>query len=195
MKSHLVLIGCCAAVFVGCLSRSDNEVKLEPAVPELQEFELTTSSGAVIHSKELQGKAWVASYFFTECGANCRMLNMAVSKLAKEYGPRGVHFVSLTCDPMRDTPQVLAAYSQLFNADAKHWTFTTGKLDYLQRIGTDIFDVSVSERSHHARITILDKDGELRGTFDVLVPDELKRATRILEQLSTKKSKEPASDA
>lgn len=151
--------------------------------PKLEEFELLTSTGDSIRSQDLKGKVWVASYFFTECGSNCRMLNMEVSKLAKEFGPDGVCFVSITCDPKNDTPAKLAEYAALFKADKETWTFTTGDLDYLQRVGSDVFELSISERAHHARITLMDRSGESRGTFDILEENERKRATRLLKEL------------
>ena len=60
---------------------------------------------------------------------------------------------------------------------------TTGQLDYLQQIGSDMLEISVSERAHHARITIMDQQSVARGTFDILQPAELKRAKNLIEQL------------
>ncbi len=151
--------------------------------PPLAEFALTDAAGSTFHSSELAGKIWVASYFFTQCGGNCRMLNMEISKLEQEYGPHGVRFVSLTCDPTRDSPEELARYAELFKANAESWTFLTGELPYLQRIGQDFFELSISERAHYAQLTIIDRDGKSQGTFHALIPADLRRAKGILDDL------------
>lgn len=175
---------CLLTLGAGCGgSHSNNSPVTEAEQPSLQDFELLTSMGGSIRSQDLKGNVWVASYFFTECGANCRMLNMEVSKLAKEFGPQGVYFVSITCDPKNDTPAKLAEYAKLFKADPETWAFATGELDYLQRVGSDVFELSISERAHHARITLMDRTGAPRGTFDVLEENERKRAIKLLKAL------------
>lgn len=159
------------------------ESKAVAAQPAVKDFELVASSGQSFVSQQLSGKVWIASYFFTQCGANCRNLNMTLSRLSRDYGPQGVHFVSITCDPENDTPEVLSEYARIFNADPQYWTFVTGDLGYVQRIGSDMFEVSVTRRAHVARITIMDQDGQARGTFDVLDPLELERAKKLVDRL------------
>jgi len=182
----LVVLGSASWFVWARPSDTDRPQPSDPVVevkPPLTEFELTTSDGSTIHSDQLQDKIWVASYFFTQCGSNCRMLNMKLAELQREYGPRGVKFVSITCDPENDTPEELERYSKLFNANEDYWSFATGEIEYLERMGTDFFDVSVTERGHHAQFTIMDRDSESRGVFQAMVPEDVERAKTLLDQL------------
>jgi cytochrome oxidase Cu insertion factor (SCO1/SenC/PrrC family) len=163
--------------------RSNANESVVEKPPPLTEFELVKSDGSTLHSDQLQDQVWVASYFFTQCGANCRMLNMKLSELQREYGPRGVKFVSITCDPKNDSPEALAKYSKLFNANKDYWSFATGEMDYLRRLGVDFFDVSVTERGHHAQFTIMDRDSKCGGVFQAMVPEDVERARTLLDQL------------
>ena len=157
--------------------------RARPQLPALTEFELTAASGETFQSSQLEGKVWVASYFFTQCGGNCRTLNMELARMQREFGPRGLHFVSFTCDPQNDSPEELTKYADLLNADRQSWTFLTGDMGYLTRVGNDLVQLPVSHRAHHTQITIIDRDGEPRGTFDVVAPSDLKRAKKLIDEL------------
>ena len=42
--------------------------------------------------------------------------------------------LTVTFDPERDTPEVLATYAARFNADPKMWRFLTGKVADVRRV-------------------------------------------------------------
>jgi cytochrome oxidase Cu insertion factor (SCO1/SenC/PrrC family) len=49
-------------------------------------------------------------------------------QFAEELGTR-VYLVSITTDPLTDTPEVLKAYAERFRANPAGWRFLTGTLD------------------------------------------------------------------
>lgn len=166
--------------------------------PPLTEFTLTDSGGSQFRSENLDGRVWVASFFFTRCASNCRALNMKISELQREYGPRGVQMVSISCDPEYDTPPVLTSYAEMFNAQPDQWEFLTGDFKYIQRVGHDIFDVSVGEKMHDDQLLVVDRRGEIRGKFHVRQPEQYERMTRLLDKLLAETGGEgddPAADA
>ena len=159
--------------------------------PPIRDFQLTTQSGDEFHSSSLDGQVWVASYFFTRCGSNCRELNTRLAGLQREYGPRGVRFVSISCDPNHDVPEELSRYANFMNADHRYWTFLTGNLTYIRRIGNDVIGQPVSERGHNAMITIFDRSGASRGVYDAIDADDLARGVQMIEDLLAEQE-EPA---
>ena len=180
----LVLILVAAGAWLMRSSRTGPQTgAAAPQLPRLTEFELIAASGETFQSGQLDGKVWVASYFFTQCGGNCRMLNMELARLQREYEADGLHFVSFTCDPKNDSPPELAKYAELLNADQRSWTFLTGELGYLKRIGSDLVNLPVAYRAHHTQITIVDRSGQPRGSFDVALRSDLDRAKQLIEKL------------
>jgi protein SCO1/2 len=149
----------------------------------LTEFTLTDQHGQPFESKSLQGKVWVASFFFANCPQICRMQNMQVAKLQNKYADRGVELVSITCDPQRDTPAALASYAEMFNAEAEHWHFLTGDLLYIRRIGAEIFQVAVEEETHSDRLLVIDRDGKIRGTYRATKPEQFAALESTLDEL------------
>jgi protein SCO1/2 len=103
--------------------------------------------------------------------------------LQREFGPRGVHFVSITCDPKHDTPKQLADYSRVFTSEPQTWHFLTGDLDLIKRIGNHRLGIAVDEQVHSDRLVIFDRDGNLVGTYSTTKRDELLKAQQALEDL------------
>ncbi|QDU97018.1 SCO family protein [Lignipirellula cremea] len=142
------------------------EVPASANVDHLTEYELLDQSGAKFLSKSLDGHVQVVSFFFSRCPSICYVQNQAVAKLAKEYGPQGVSFLSLTCDPEYDSPMVLQRYADHLSANPAHWSFLTGDLIYIRRIGADIYRLPVESQKHSERLMLIDKWGNIRGALD-----------------------------
>ena len=75
--------------------------------PPLEHFQLTQSTGQPFDSRRLDGQVWIGSFFYASCPSICRQQNLRNKELAMELGPRGVKFVSITCDAVTDTPSRL----------------------------------------------------------------------------------------
>ena len=70
---------------------------------KVEGFSLRDQLGRDFDASAMEGKIWIASVFFVDCPSLCRMQNKEIQQLQKEFGPRGVEFVSITCDPQKDT--------------------------------------------------------------------------------------------
>lgn len=134
-----------------------------PATGWLTEYTLTERSGREFASSELKGQVHVVNFFFASCPSYCRMQTMEVQKLAAEFGPQGVKFLSVTVDPERDTAAELARYADLFNADPNHWLFLTGDLLLLRRVGAEMYQLPVDKQMHTEHLVVVDRWGKIRG--------------------------------
>jgi len=148
--------------------------------PALTEFTLTERSGQPFHSRDLRGKVWAGSYFFSKCPGPCKRMNEGIASLASLDELADVRFISITCDPTNDTPERLADYADSFQADPEQWLFCTGEMDYLQRVGQDILKLSVKLQGHNQNLMVVDRAGQIRGTFDLVVPTDLRAARELM---------------
>lgn len=151
----------------------------------LTEFTLTERTGRDFHSRDLDGQVRVTSFFFASCPSACRMQNEQVRELCREFGARGVTFISITCDPEADTPAVLSQYADLYNADPKQWLFLTGDLTYIRRIAGEIFEVQLDKQTHSEKLIVVDRAGKVRGRFHWNNPDQIAEMRQTLEKLLT----------
>jgi cytochrome oxidase Cu insertion factor (SCO1/SenC/PrrC family) len=147
------------------------------------QFSLTDQSGETFHTKSLDGKVWVVTFFFTSCPGPCLRQNRALEEVRKHLEGRDVRFVSITCDPTIDTPAVLKQYAAQFNADPKRWLFLTGEFASIKDIAQKQFLLPLDKQMHSERAVVIDHTGEIRDVFDTLEPDDMKRMTRLLIEL------------
>jgi protein SCO1/2 len=81
------------------------------------------------YSDVLKGKTVVINAFFTTCTSVCPPMSRNLEKIQEALGDRlgrDVFIVSISVDPVTDTPERLKAYSQKFHAKPG-WIFLTGK--------------------------------------------------------------------
>jgi len=76
-----------------------------------------------------------------------------------------VHLVSVSFDPVVDTPPVLKEHARTLGADPKRWTFLTGDRDEIDQFAAR-FGVTVTRAlndprdiTHNLRTAIVDADG------------------------------------
>ena len=139
--------------------------KTTPADPvDLDAFQMTSQSAEPFAFDELKGKVWIASLFFSSCPHECKSLNQTISALNRDPDFKDVQFVSVSVDPDVDSPQTLAEYAALFDADPDKWFFLTSDLPQVQRFGRAI-DVPAAFKTHSRSLVLVDKQGKPRGQF------------------------------
>ncbi len=151
-------------------------------MPVQEEFTLTERSGELFHSRDMEGHVWVVSFFFSACPANCWQQNQAINEIEREFGPQGVTFVSITCDPDNDTPGELRLYANKLEASPR-WKFLTGDLLHIRKIGGEIFQTHVDRGVHNEHLIVMDKWGNKRGLFEWADPAQVSAMKEKLTEL------------
>jgi protein SCO1/2 len=148
-------------------------LKSEPApLPDIPapSFSLVDQDNVPFSSDDLNGKVWIADFFFTTCTGPCPRLTQQMSLLNKKLTDPRIQFVSFSIDPETDTPPVLKAYAAKFHPSA-NWHFLTGpdnaafslarafKLPALPATGDNpIF--------HTTKIILVSPAGKVAGYYD-----------------------------
>ncbi len=158
-----------------------------PPGPPIKEFQLTDENSKEFDSKQLKGHVWIGSFFYASCPGPCWQLNQALNAVQDEFKNTDLKLVSITCDPKNDSPEALRRYADRFQADANRWIFLTGDLDYIKRIGRDIFFQDVKEGQHRNSALVIDRSGKIRGSFDLLDPPEVGKMKSLLKELIDEK--------
>lgn len=178
------LLSLLALLVAGCLPppKPTQPEDVDPKYP-VGPFSLTERSGKPVTDKDLRGHVWIASFIFTRCNGPCPAVTSTVARLQDELkGERGVKFVTFTVDPKRDDLSALKAYADSRRADPEKWLFLTGDEETVHTVLREQFMQSVGrnegsgvkegdEFSHSTRLTVVDRDGLIRGFYPGL-PDE-----------------------
>jgi protein SCO1/2 len=120
-----------------------------------------------------KGSPLVVTFIYTKCPLPtfCPLMDRhfaAMQKpLAADPALNRVHLVTISFDPVTDTPPVLKAHAKTLNADLTRWTFLTGGRDEIDQFAAR-FGVSVGRAlndprdiTHNLRTAIVDADGKL----------------------------------
>jgi protein SCO1 len=112
----------------GAQDKGAREEAVKLSIPDLS---LLDQQGRKIrfYSDLVKGKTVVINFIFTTCTTICPPLGATFAKMQKLLGDRlgkDVYLISLTVDPVTDTPERLRAWGGKFGAKPG-WTFVTGE--------------------------------------------------------------------
>jgi protein SCO1/2 len=149
-----------------------------PAEEQAPDFALTDQAGNEVTLASLRGKALLIDFIYTHCPGPCPILTGRHAQVQRELAPEArerVHFVSISVDPERDTPEALGNYARVRGADLANWSFLTGEpervRDVLKRYGVFAQPSARPGEVDHIVVTLLvDAEGRvakrLFGTED-----------------------------
>ena len=149
----------------------------------LEGYTMTERSGEEFSFAALKGKVWIANMFFASCPHQCRDLNLAMKAIALDKKFTDVEFVSVTCDPDTDTPEVLKNYASLFDADKAAWSFVTADMKVVEKFGQEALNVPVAKQVHTDRLVVFDREGRRRGAFRFSEPAEMSKLRKLVPLL------------
>jgi len=149
-----------------------------PANPELAplwdspDFTLTNQQGGETSERDLRGHVWISDFIFTQCGGSCPVMTAKMARLQKEIADPSVKLVSFSVDPDHDTPALLKAYGQKYQADFSRWSFLCSpghKAIWDVAKGMKITAEASDQQDqilHSDRFLLTDADGHVRGVYD-----------------------------
>ena len=139
-----------------------------PVMGEIPPFQLVSQTGQPFDSKTLDGHVWVADFIFTTCTGPCPMMSAQMRQFQNSTAETpDVLLVSMTVDPVHDTPPVLADYASHFKQDPSRWFFLTGDMDKLNDLGVHAFKLNSVDGSltHSTRFVLVDGRRQIRGFY------------------------------
>lgn len=107
----------------------------------------------------IKDKTVAINFIFTNCTTICPPLAATFARLQKEMGDRvgkDVHLISISVDPVTDTPERLKAWGAKFKA-GPGWTFVTGEKQEIDKL-LNALGAAVSRREDHTPATIIGND-------------------------------------
>ena len=115
--------------------RQDTHTRGKNAFREVGEaapdFSLYDQNGRVVQGSRFRGRQIMLNFIFSRCpvptmcpAATAKMIS--VQRLAREAGVRDLELVSITLDPLHDTPGVLREYAAVRGIDTSNFSFLTG---------------------------------------------------------------------
>jgi protein SCO1/2 len=172
----LIMLGVCPSLTTA--QESSPKPAQSPAQSYFTDTLLVDQDGAKrrFYTDLLQGKVVIINSFFATCQGVCLPLNRNLEKVQQALGDRlgkDVHIISISVDPVEDTPPKLKEYAKKLKA-RRGWFFLTGdkqNVDFvLRKLGQ-----FVPEKQDHLNIFIIgnERTGLWKKAFGLAPSDQL----------------------
>jgi protein SCO1 len=138
------------------------------------DFRLIDQKQQPVALSTLRGKVVAINFIYTSCALPNFCLRIAnnfgvLQKRFKSQLGRELVLLTVTFDPVHDTPAVLAEYASRWDANPATWHFLTGAVDDVKRVcqlfGVDFFPEE-GLMNHSLHTAIIDRQGALVANIE-----------------------------
>lgn len=210
-RNKLVLVGMLCFLIASCSEESDTNALVLPILGErdveyktvdgevvadtiyhkVPEFGYINQDSARIDSKDLEGKVWVADFFFTHCPSICPVMTTQMKRLnimTKDL-EKHVQFLSFSIDPERDQPTRIREFIKMHGIEAKNWLFLTGNEEETHLMAKFYFNGAERDPEaeggfgHTDYFALIDRKGYVRGIYRGTDSKEVDRMEKDIRKL------------
>ncbi len=172
--------------------------KVNP-VSYVRPFGFTNQDGKKVTEKDIDGKVYVAEFFFTTCKGICPDMNnnmRLVYDLLNEE--KDFLILSHTCDPETDSVAQIKHYADSMKVNTDKWIFLTGRKDSLYNAARVSYTLDNPENNllniddqfiHTQFWALVDKDGDVRKIYDGLKESEVRALIKDARKLLQKEKR------
>lgn len=141
---------------------------------KVPDFTLIDQTRQQVAFSSLAGKVLAVNFIYTRCALPQFCLRVSNNfgvvqkRFQKELG-RDLVLLTVTFDPERDTPEVLAEYASQWKADPKTWHFLTGPVADVRKVcamfGVESFP-DEGLLNHSLRTAVIDRSGTIVASIE-----------------------------
>lgn len=142
---------------------------------QVPDFTLIDQAKQRLTFSSLAGKVVALNFIYTRCALPQFCLRVSnhfgvlYRRFEKELARGELALLTVTFDPERDTPDVLAKYASQWKANAKTWRFLTGPVNDVRKVttmfGVDFFP-DEGLMNHSLRTAVVDRQGRLTASIE-----------------------------
>lgn len=168
-------------------------LKPNNTISVVQPFSFVNQDGQRVTDKDVEGKVYVAEYFFTNCQSICPLMNNNMKLVYDQLkDEKDFLILSHTCDPERDSVQQLKKYADSMKVDTRRWMFLTGRKDSLYtmaRVSYTIDDpadnlLDIKDDFLHTQFwALVNKKGEVKKIYDGIKQSEVEAMVKRIKTM------------
>jgi len=137
-------------------------------------FELTNQYGETVSIKTVEGKIYVANFFFATCQSICPEMSTNLITVQKAFAnDDSLLILSHSVNPLHDTVEVLKNYAGMYSAIKNKWHLLTGNKSMIYSLAKDSYLVNALEDDgtpegflHSELFLLIDSKQRIRGMYD-----------------------------
>lgn len=206
MKTITILLIFTSIIGFSCTSESDKNSSTElPIMGEryvddnqdtvyhkIADFAFINQLGDTITNEDMEGKIYVADFFFTSCPTICPIMKKEMLRVYEKYKDQpNFKILSHSIDPTHDTQVVLKDFAEKLGVEnASTWNFLTGDQEKIFEIGqTSYLTTTMADQLqpggflHTGAFLLVDGKGRIRGVYDGTIADQVDRLISDIPKL------------
>ena len=155
-------------------------------------FSLRNQSGELVTNASLDGKIYVANFFFTGCPGICPKMATNLLRVQTAFlTDDEVRLVSHSVMPDKDSQEVLRTYANDHGVVSGKWHLLTGERESIYTLARRSyfaekqpgFIKNSSEFLHTENMLLIDRHGRIRGIYNATLPVDADRAIEDIRLL------------
>lgn len=158
-------------------------------IHQISPFRFTDQNGKTITNELLDGKIYVADFFFTSCPSICPKLTEGMAQIQNKFlEDAGIKLISHSVMPWVDSVSVLKNYAINKNVIDGKWHLLTGNEDSIYHLARTAyfadedfgFTNDMEDFLHTDKFILVDQKRRIRGIYSGLLQEEI---DRIIEDI------------
>ena len=149
----------------------------QPVDQPAPDFTLRDAAGRELRLADLRGEVVVLHFIYTSCPDICPLHAEKIAEIQAMMNQtpmkEQVRFVTITTDPVRDTPAVMQGYGTAHDLDPANWTFLTSlpsqpenaTRQLAQSFGHTFTPTEDGMQMHGIVTHVIDQEGRWRANF------------------------------
>jgi len=169
-----------------------------PPIGVVNDFAFIDQDGKKVTNRDVEGKVFVAEYFFTTCKGICPRMNNNMRRVYENYkNTDGFLILSHTCDPETDSVSRLRKYADSMQVNTDKWIFLTGRKDSLYNMARFSYRIDDPKNNvqrieddflHTQFWALVDRKGNIRKIYDGLKQNEISQLIRDIGKMLDEKN-------
>lgn len=168
----------------------DGKTVADTAYYQIPPFQFVNQDSLPISDKTVDGKIYVADFFFVTCPTICPKMKTQMKRVYDKFkGQPDVMLLSYTIDPRHDTPAVLKEFATNLGVTGNQWQFATGPKEAIFKTGKSYMVVAQEDAGapggllHSGHFVLVDKEKHVRGMYDGTTEEGADKLMADMERL------------
>ena len=170
------------------LGQTDEDENGNKIYHTIRDFKLINQHKDTISQKDLDGKVYIADFFFTKCPVQCPLMTNALKRVQQNCKDIDFNIISHTIDVRNDSAEAFVKYIDRFGLDDYNWHFLTGEFGNIQNLGQKYYLVTTGVNDdasdvgdiHSPHLILIDKQKRIRGLYN---GTEQKEVDKLMKDL------------